>query len=149
MSIRPLKYQEYLNKYKNCPPSNCREAETKCYRWVHKPVNDVDFYPLQLIPGNPPREFDDSDKQCLSYGLSLHLSLSSSKDAYLKEYNKRPRERGKLKFKQQKGEYIAELNIKKEDGIHSEANIDGHFTFYEREESNFLDRVNCLFDNFV
>jgi len=149
MSKRPLKYQEYLNKYNNCPPSTCREMETTCYRWVHKPVNNEDFYPLQLIPGSPPREFDDSDKQCSSYGLSLHSTLSSSKEAYLKEYNKRSREDGKLKFKQAKGEYIAKLNLQKEDGIHSEANMDKHFTFYRYEECNFLERVIYLFDNFV
>lgn len=149
MSKRPLKYQEYLSKYNNCPPSTCRELKITCYRWVHSPVNNVDFYPLQLIPGSPPREFDNSDKQCSSYGLSLHSTLSSSKKAYLKEYNKRVRESGKLKFKQTKGDYIAELNMTEEDGIQTEANDDEHFTFYQYEECNFLDRVICLFNNFV
>jgi hypothetical protein len=145
MNHRPLKYQQYLDKIENCPASICIEIETKCYRWVHDPVNEKDFYPIQRTNQ---RVFDDSDKECMSWGLSLHLSLISSKEAYLKEYNKRLRESARRSFKQSKGEYIAELNLKKEDGIQSEANNFGHFTFYEYVEFNYLNRINSIIDNF-
>jgi hypothetical protein len=149
MSKRPLKYQKYLSRYSNCPPSNCIEKDKICYRWVHKPETEKDFFPRNCHPDIAPRGFDSSEVDCMSYGLSLYATLEDARKFYNYQYGKRLRKIQKERFIQEKGEIIAELDIKKEDGIQGEPNKDQHFTFYQYEGCPFLKRVNARFDIFV
>lgn len=149
MSKRPLKYQEYLSKYNNCPSSDCIEKDKIFYRWVHKSPTDKDFYPTNCHPDIAPRIFDDSDVACLSYGLSVYETLDVARTRYIHEYNKRLRIDQKEKFILSKGDSIAELNIEKEDGLQCEPNIYQHITFYQYEGCPFLDRINDIFDTFI
>jgi hypothetical protein len=149
MSKRPLKYQEYLSKYNNCPPPNCIEKDKICYRWVHENISEKDFIPIQLHPDYPPRILDTSDKECIGHGLSFYAELEAARNVYLHLYNRCQRKWQKEKFVLEKGKRIAELDIKKEDGVQSEPNNPKHITFYQYEECPFLDRINSIFDTFV
>ena len=130
-------------------PANCIEKNAPCFRWIHKIPTEKDFYPLNCHPDIVPRVFDDSDIACMSYGLSLYTNLEAARERYIYEYNKRSRIDQKEKFKKEKGENIAELDIKSEDGLHGEPNKVQHFTFYQYLECPFLDRINGISDIFV
>jgi hypothetical protein len=102
-----------------------------------------------LHPDITPRKLDNSDEDCKAYGLSLYKTLKAARNRYTHLYCRYLRNSGKEKFKQEKGENIAELNIKETDGVQSEPNIDKHFTFHPYSTFEFSDKINGIFDIFV
>lgn len=146
---RPFKYQQYLSRIANCPSQNCSEKDKICYRWVHSQVTEKDFMPLLLHPDIPPRKLDNSDVECMGYGLSFFENLTAARENFLYQYHRCNRSIAKKRFLSQKGTNIAEVDIKVVDGVQNEPNNNKHFTFYEYEECPFLDKINCTFNIFV
>lgn len=132
MTEKKLKYIQYLEKFKDCPPSTFEEVNRAAYRWVQKTVTSNDFIPLNIISKPPPRMLDDTDRMCLGYGLSMFDSLKNSRAKYEKEYKNR-RQHQRKHFIQDKGNYIAMLTLNKNDGLADTPNEEnfGHFTFHE------------------
>lgn len=149
MNSKKLKYQEFLEEFPNCPPSEFKEVEKVAYRWIHKPIIPTDFQPLNIISEPPQRMLDDSDKMCMGYGLSMFDTFENSLARYKKIF-KRFRPHQKEQFKEDKGDYIALLSLSKDDGIADEPNKKnyGHFTFYEYLDIDLQKKAEDLFEIF-
>src|SRR5260221_10972363 len=102
MATKELKYQKYLDKYKNCPPDNFTKKEITAFRWVHDEISEKDFIPIPLHPDFPPRQLDSTDEICKTYGLSLFKDLPSSVKIYLELYDKYKNQEGKDRLKSEK-----------------------------------------------
>lgn len=55
MENKQFKYQEYINKYKNCPSKDCVEKDVIAFRWVHLEMTIDDFIPNVFSPKHPNR----------------------------------------------------------------------------------------------
>lgn len=149
MENKQFKYQEYINKYKNCPGKDFVEKDVIAFRWVHLEMTIDDFIPNVFSPKHPNRTLDSSDLTCESFALSMYKDLITSKEMYFDSYNKRNRPHLKEKFKDQKGNAVALLHLKKEDGVSDEARHNGHFSFFEYSGFDYLKRFKQLFDIFA
>jgi len=150
MTEKKLKYLQYLEKFTDCPSTDFKEVDKDAYRWTRKPVTSDDFIPINIINEPPPRMLDDTDKMCTGYGLSMFDSLINSINKYQKEYKIR-RQHQREQFIQDKGSYIALLNLSKNDGIADKPNKDnfGHFTFHEYYHTRLENKVLNLYNIFL
>ncbi len=149
MTIKKLKYQRFLEQFPNCPSEEFTEVEKDAYRWVHHPIEAVDFLPVNIISEPPPRMLNDSDKMCMGYGLSMFDTFENALAKYKKIF-RRMRLHQKQHFKEDKGTYVALLELNKDDGIADtpkEKNY-GHFTFHEYEDANLQENMKDLFEIF-
>ncbi len=147
MILKKLKYQEYLQKFKDCPTIDFVEVDKDAYRWTHNPVTVDDFLPVSI--NEPQRILDKSDLKCMSYGLSMFDTLSNSILKYKTLYDKsRPLQ--KKQFIEDKGNFIALIKLGKNDGIADEPNQSnfGHFTFHEYSNINLQFKVLTLHNIF-
>ncbi len=144
-----LKYQAYIDKYKNCP-KDCEEKELSAYRWVHNPVIESDFYPVLSNPELANRALGKEDEVlCTGYALSLYKDAQSAKTVYMNNFEKQDRPSKRTRFKENKGTSTAKINITKDDGVCDEAKNDGHFNFFEYETCNLAISISEIFDNFT
>ena len=67
----------------------------------------------------------------------------TAKLKYCVIYNRYRNSKQKEDFKIEKGTHIAEIFIKEEDGLCS-SNKNGHFTFYEYNDTNLINSVNII-----
>ena len=132
--------------FPNCPSIEFKEIVRDAFRWINNPLILNDFTPVNLINEPPPRMLDDSDKMCVAFGLSMFDTLLNSKLKYQKEYNKR-RPHLRDQFKQDKGGYIALVNLTQDDGVADQPNENnyGHFTFHEYSETSLVDKVSVFY----
>ncbi len=150
MSKRLLKYQKYLDKYKNCPPQNFIERDFECFRWVHDKPTEKNFLPIPFIRPVMQRQLDDNDKGCIYYALSVYKDLKSARNAYKYRCSKFRTEDLEMKFRDAIGEYAAKLQIEKADGIsNAPDNRTGHISFYEYTDCKLLDKIKGRFDIFA
>lgn len=49
MPTNKFKYQEYLDKYDNCPPKSYLEKEITPYRWVFETYDEKSFLLSKLL----------------------------------------------------------------------------------------------------
>jgi len=135
MSSKRFKYQEFLDKYKNCPPSSYKEVEMTAFRWIFETCDEESFKPVLIL--NPKRSLENDDQKCTAFGLSL---FENEVQAYQKY--KRFVERD-FRLKHKIGSYIAEVLISKNEGICSEPerNNYSHFTFHEYENVDLSKKV--------
>lgn len=145
METEKLKYQKLLEQFPDCPGNEFEEVEKEAYRWVHKPLTDTDFLPVNIISEPPPRMLDDSDKMCRGYGLSMFDTFEDALGKYKKIF-KKLRSHQRVQFKEGKGNYIALLALTKDMGIADEPNERnyGHFTFYEYANTDLQKNVSDL-----
>lgn len=143
-----LKYQSYLDKYKNCP-KDCKEKDMTAYRWVHNPIIEKDFEPYLLNSEPPVRLLGADDQLCTGYALSLYKDAKSAIKVYIDKYNKQDREKKRIKYIERLGDSTAKLNITKDDGISDNPKYDGHFNFFEYKECNLLKSVSEILHNFA
>jgi hypothetical protein len=150
MMEKKLKYQKYLQDFKNCPPVHFAEVDRYAYRWTKEMVTSNDFLPINIMHEPPPRILDDSDKMCMAYGLSMFDALTNSLSKYRKEYKKR-RSHQKVQFIQDRGSCIAELILHPDDGLADQPNRDnfGHFTFYEYQHTHLENKIISLYKVFL
>lgn len=141
-----LKYQQYLDKYKNCPRKDCEERDFEYYRWVHEKYTENDFSPQLFM--SPPRVFENSEITCNHYSLSVFKDLSSAIKKY-KHIYENAKESFAKKFKSDVGEHTAKLTLLKQDGISDAPNKNGHISFHPYEDCGLLEKVTGLFNNFV
>ncbi|HYV90386.1 MAG TPA: hypothetical protein VE978_01325 [Chitinophagales bacterium] len=139
---KKLKYEEYLKQFPNCPPAYYLEIEGLFFRWVHSSILPEDFTPLGLVSETPQRILDDSDKSCMSYGLSLFNSPANALYRYKKLIKNMRGKFQREKFKQEKGNTIASVAIQNDEGVAGDMSQEtGHFTFHEYEGTNFA--IKC------
>ncbi len=149
MHNQKLKYQKQLVQFPDCPGDEFEEVEKEAYRWVHQPLIDKDFLPVNIISKPPPRMLDDSDKMCMGYGLSMFDTFENALAKYKKIFRKL-RSHQKIQFKEDKGNYIALLDVTKNIGVADKPNEKnyGHFTFHEYEEIDLQEKVKDLYEIF-
>lgn len=137
-----FKYQRYLNAFSDCPPSTYESTAMLAFRWVHAEPHPNDFMPLHLISDPPDRMLDEFETMCKGYGLSMFGSREAAKQTYLKATS-RKRPNLLRSFVEEKGDAIAELQLREEDGISSQPNDhgSGHFTFHEYKGTNLYNRI--------
>jgi hypothetical protein len=145
---RVFKYQQYLDKYKNCP-KDCEERDVIAYHWVRKLITDKDFKPKLLNSEPPPRLLGVDDQLCTGYALSMFIDFGIAKGLYLENYNKQWNEKKRVSYKERLGTHTAKLAIEKEDGVSDNPKETGHFNFFEYKECNLQKRVIEIIDNFV
>jgi hypothetical protein len=150
MTEKKLKYLQYLEKFKDCPSSGFKEVNREAYRWTRNPVTSNDFIPVNIIGEPPPRILDDTDKMCMGYGLSMFDSLEHSVRKYRKLYDKL-RQHQREQFIQDKGNFIALLNLSKNDGLADDPNKGnfGHFTFHEYYHTELQKKVLSVYNIFL
>lgn len=107
------------------------------YRWVSASPGQDDFLPLSVQKEPPPRILDDTDKHCMSFGLSFFLTFEGAIQKFQRERAR------KSNFLKGKSGYIAQVKIEPSDGIGSAPqpfNF-GHFTFHEYEGTDFSGKI--------
>jgi len=145
-----FKYQEYLDKYKNCPMQDCAEQDLIAYRWVHQPITEDDFRPILADPNQANKIIDGDDRMCTGYALSLFKDANAAITEYRKTYERFDRPSKRTRFKEGKGTFSAKISITKNDGVSDMPKSNGHFHFFEYDvDSNLVDTVSEILDNFV
>lgn len=139
MSIPTFKYPEARIDLPNCPPPDYKETETTAFRWVHKDSGHPNnFLPMKFI--KPDMVLRTPEVWCKSLGLSFFDTVIGAIEAWERRTERTP------KFKEQVGDHIAEICIRKEDGVASqpeEKNF-GHFTFHEYICCDFSQNIKRL-----
>jgi hypothetical protein len=146
MESKLLKYKGYLERYEDCPSSDYRELSAILSRWVHDEIYEADLKPLNMVL--PLRELDSDDLKCMGYGLSLFSSKDNARKKYLDRYNRLNDFQQEIYIKE-KGTFIAQLHVLKDDGIGNEPNKAGHITFHEYVNTNLKDRIIEITSIFV
>jgi hypothetical protein len=123
-----FKYARFITPLTNCPPGDCKPADTVAYRFVFDDLNDRrNFAPSFIIEPSRHRPSTPAKVCCSGYGLSLYDSLPNAEAAYRKFAA------NFLKFEERVGTNIAEGNISKTDGVVTPPNHEGHFDLHEYE----------------
>jgi hypothetical protein len=140
-----LKYTKLLSEIKNCPSDNFVSIDKIAFRWVHQNPDESDFLPINLIKEPPQRVLDNTDLLCMGYGLSFFNTKENARQKFLNLYERlrTPLQKG---FLEEKGNFIAEINLEKSDGLSdapSEHNY-GHFTFFEFMETKLTTKINSI-----
>lgn len=149
MKVKQFKYQLYLDKYENCPMEKCVERNVPAFRWVYSHITSEDFLPNVYSERFPKKTLDNSDLNCEDFALSMFDSFESAISRYFHFYKRNVRPSGKEIFIRQKGDSIALLNLKKEDGVSDESNDIGHFSFFEYINFDYLQRFKQQFSIFA
>jgi hypothetical protein len=137
-----FKYKTFLSEIKNCPPTNFLQTEKIAFRWVNEYIDERDFMPINLIREPPQRVLDNSDLNCMGFGLSFFDTIENANGKFISLYN-RLRDQLKSGFIAEKGNFIAEISLEKNDGVAdlpSHSNY-GHFTFHEFENVDLKNKV--------
>ena len=142
-----FKYSAHLDKIENCPNSECMHRNLYAYRWGHDNFSGKDFEPLSLETPPAQRILDNSDKHCMSYGLSFFEKEQQARDKFMKGYNV-AKAHLKQGYIQKRGDKIAVVLITEDDGVCSKSDLSGHFTLYEYININFDKRIENIFDIF-
>ena len=147
MEEKKLEYHAYLSKISDCPSKDCTEKERDSFRWAHNPIKQEDFIPLAFEDSR--RVLDETDEnQCKSYGLSLYDSLEQAVRQYKAVYENQRTVIRQNKWKASKGEQVVFIRLHINDGVSSESNKNGHFTFYNYMNINILKKVKEIFNIF-
>ena len=136
------KYQEYLDKYKNCPSEKFNELDCSAFRWVFKDPTDFRNF-LPVLEMNPKRlnskKFDKDTMKCRGYALSLYESeqeaISSHESIFSKNIKRKPELISKTTT------HISKVTIKKTDGKRDDCDKYGHFDFYEYVGCDFYKQI--------
>ena len=144
---KSFKHQAYLDKYKKCPKDDCKEKDLTAFRWAHNPPTPEDFCPVLL--NNPLRAFDDNDKDCTGYALSLFKDAKHSIARYCEIYGNMDKPKRRESFKERNGTVSVKINITKNDGVSDMPNADGHFNFFEYQGCNLFMTISEILDNFT
>ncbi len=138
---KTYKYQEYLDKYPDCPPESYTELSMSAFRWVFEEGHEKEggsFLPVSLINPRRINSFDEDSKKCESYGLSMFDSLRNARSRFFL-LRKRVKE-----LEKRVGKWVAELKIEKEDGVGSQPTNNksrGHFTFHVYKSVNLSEKI--------
>ncbi|MFD0762704.1 hypothetical protein ACFQZW_11485 [Lutibacter aestuarii] len=135
------KYAEDISNLDcDCPPSeNYVEEEKVAYRWVHSDIeHPYNFIPVLKIDPNRIDDFDDCDDKCKGYGLSLFNDLKKAENRLTSFLKRKPLLAKTL------GNAIAEGTIEKNEGIASESDKRGHFTFHEDESCDLKPKFTIV-----
>ena len=148
MLSRKLKYQEYLDRFQNCPPDFYRDIDRNAFRWVFQENLSASFKPMNLVKEPPQRMLDDSDLMCKGYGLSLFDTLENGQ-ARFKALYKKKRGLSHQEFIEDKGNAVAELEMTGDEGVYGDLNThNGHFTFHEYEATDLAIKIIHLSEIF-
>ena len=147
---RKFKYQEYLDKYKNCPAKDFAERDFECFRWVHEEPTEKDFLPIPLISNVPQKILDDNDLGCKHYSLSVYENLNAARTAYKRRCDLTRTVADEMKFRTKVGEYVVSLQIEKKEGVaNMPDNTTRHISFYEYADCKLLDKIKVRHTIFV
>ncbi|EDN67089.1 integral membrane protein [Beggiatoa sp. PS] len=138
-----LKYQEFIHKIPNCPPSDSEYQEITAFRFCFEDWNHKNnFLPVLLINPqriNTARFKKDSDK-CAGYALSFFNTLENAKKRYFELKYKR----GLKNIDKILGTHIAQGLIKENDGILSKNDKKGHFNLHEFENVDLKNQFSLI-----
>ncbi len=136
-----LKYKDFLRQFDHCPAANFSGVSMLAFRWVHAQAHENDFKPLWLIQYPPAKVLDESDKMCSGYGLSLYKNETEAKARYKAVLANKP-PKLQVKFRRDKGDYIAHLQLHETDGLAGDFNEEtSHFDFHEYENADLSKRI--------
>jgi hypothetical protein len=140
---RLFKYEAYfqLHQMANCPPITYEEQIITAYRYIFDNLNDDrNFKPVYILDKDYPKRLNaakDMEMKCKGFGLSLY----QNKNGAIANY-KRWMAKTNGKFAKIVGSYVATVQIMELDGVCSEIeNEDTHFTFFEYETANLIERI--------
>ena len=122
-----LKFQENIEKIKNCPANN-EKGEKTLFRCVEKDITENSFVP-QAVLLKP--KYQDL---CIAWGLSVFSSLDSANQT-LKNLSQNKR----VNYSK-----IAQGLINDEHGIKYGGNNKKHYTFFPSEEFNVVDNFAII-----
>jgi hypothetical protein len=117
-----LKYQEEINKIKNCPEKKNELGEKVFYRCVEKAISQRSFIPVAEFP-KPKRT-----QYCNAWGLSLYTDLDKTKEVL----------NSLSKNKYVKYEGIAFATINNEHGLKYNDNDKKHYTFFPEQDVDLM-----------
>jgi hypothetical protein len=136
-----FKYQYLVDDLglNDCPPKDFGTSDRKAFRFIFQNIeHENNFKPIALI--NPKRlnDFEESSQKCQSFGLSLFAEKQKAEMHYIKMMQKTAGKFGKTV-----GSHLAELQLLKTDGVHSnpEEAHNSHFTFHESVDSNLKSKI--------
>jgi len=139
------KYEEYLQKVREihnieCPFENAENLLIEAFRWVDEPMVEENFIPtpiLQALQGKKIREFPIGDERnCTNHGLSLFISQKKAKDRFNSLH---PRIQQQLAYTR-----IAKGTIEEDDGVNTSSDKNGHFTFFEYEGVELVNKFEII-----
>jgi hypothetical protein len=138
LNMPELKYKNEIINYagKECPPKNCGDSTIKAYRYVKSPIAEKDFIPyINDKTKTLPRATEKNHlKFCQYCGLSMYSTLENARKKYIDIPKK-----SNITYT-----HIAEGELDKTIGVYHPNNPSGHFTFYEFENVNLLNRFTII-----
>lgn len=138
-----FKYQKLINEQNlaiDCPPNNLGQRDGEAFRFCRETVSENDFLPTLLVDRtkNPPprRNFESDSEKC----KACSLSLFESKESISKKFISFPK-----RTKQLLGfTHFAGGSLDKEDGLASEIERSGHFSFFEYEKADIVKKFTVI-----
>ncbi len=125
-----LKFQENIEKIKNCPANN-EKGEKTLFRCVENELTEKSFVPQAVLL--KPKHQD----KCIAWGLSVFSSFDSA-NQILKNLSQNKR----VNYSK-----IAQGLINDNHGIKYGGNNKKHYTFFPAEEFNVVDNFEIVDDN--
>lgn len=145
MKKRIFKYEAYLKEVREthlipCPVEDAEALNIETFRWVNDPMTEDNFMPTRVlykIKGIKIRKFPHGSKlNCIYNSLSLFATEYEAKE----RFTSMP-----LRMKKQLAyTHIAEAFIGTNDGESTPPDRKGHFSFFEYEEVNLLEKFKIL-----
>lgn len=133
-----LKYAQQVAAVPMCPPKDSKPCEGRFARLLFEdPNHRSNFSPPAAL--DPKRRFKDDLARCDAWGLSMFTSV-----ARLKAHVVRIDQKYKRLRVQQIGTHIAEVDVRKEDGVATPVNRSGHFSLHEANEVVWKDRYSLV-----
>ena len=138
-----FKYQELIDEQSltvECPPNHLDQYSGEAFRFCKETISKNDFLPTLLVDRtkNPPprRNFESDNERC----KACSLSLFESKEAISKKFKSFPK-----RTKQLLGfTHIAKGGLDEEDGLASEVERSGHFSFFEYEKAHIAKKFTVI-----
>ena len=148
---RLFKYEAYfqLHEITNCPPTTYEEQTLVAYRYIFDNLeDDRNFKPVYVLDKDYPKRLNaakDMEMKCKGFGLSLYQNKNGAIANYKRWMNKT-----NDKFAKIVGSFIATIQLMEIDGVCSAIeNEDAHFTFFECETANLLERIKGKPDSLI
>lgn len=128
-----FKYDSQIKEYEECEIASCRSFEREAYRWTFGTVD----HPENFVPRYLTRQYDNLVKDCcLGYALSMFQELEQAENKLSRIC------RTKQFLYKRLGTHISRGILLSEDGVSSESNLEGHFSFFEAAGVNLSSRFS-------
>jgi hypothetical protein len=131
-----FKYSNSISKIIDCPPFSYSEITQLAYRFIHGNQLPKSFLPNRLL--QPNRPLGSASVECMAWGLSMFSTKENAVQKYQRLLKSNPH------FGKLAGESLATIDLKDTEGVASDEDKFGHFTYHEYICADLLLNITAI-----